>query len=67
MRSERLTGNGVDKMRGGLRCEGMNTLRRGGWALVWPLRSIAAALIKDGSPGLIRTGDHSINSRTLYR
>ena len=22
---------------------------------------------KDGSPGLIRTGDHSINSRTLYR
>jgi hypothetical protein len=20
-----------------------------------------------GSPGLIRTGDHSINSRTLYR
>lgn len=22
---------------------------------------------KNGSPGLIRTGDHSINSRTLYR
>jgi hypothetical protein len=22
---------------------------------------------KNGSPGLIRTGDHPINSRTLYR
>jgi two-component system, response regulator PdtaR len=35
-----------------------------------PQGSLPGALTEageDGSPGLIRTGDHSINSRTLYR
>jgi hypothetical protein len=31
------------------------------------LRLFRKVLGKAGSPGLIRTGDHSINSRTLYR
>src|SRR5688500_2564079 len=35
--------------------------------LVWPLRDSRWGGGRDGSPGLIRTGDHSINSRTLYR
>jgi hypothetical protein len=33
----------------------------------WYRPTEKSGLSDDGSPGLIRTGDHSINSRTLYR
>ena len=55
--TERVTDHRYD--RGGRQCLADGRNRRLG--LCSPRRR------RNGSPGLIRTGDHSINSRTLYR